>query len=332
LCVATIDRTNNTERNAIMWKVGALAKQTGLSIRMLRYYDEIGLLQPSARTPSGHRLYGPDDVTRLQRVLSLRQLGFALEEIGECLRRPEYTLERVVDLHLARVRERIKAQQRLERHLEAMTAHLRAAQTVSVDEFIRTIEAMTMSEKYLTLGQVQEIDGRREAMSEERRGQVLAEWPALIQQVREQMEAGGRPGQRAGGRPGAALEGPGVRDHGPGRAHAQGRAHHVRGRAQPAGADGAGPADVRVHRPRLGRRGRRLTAAPRGARRRGTRPRLCIQSRGFIIIECERAREPAQVCFLAAGQTSWSGSHQRMRSTPPSRMPMMRRRPVTRTE
>lgn len=176
-----------------MWKVGALAKQTGLSIRMLRYYDEIGLLTPSARTPSGHRLYGPDDVTRLQRVLSLRQLGFAFEEIGECLRRPEYSLERVVDLHLARVREQIRSQLRIERHLEAMAAHLRAAQAVSVDEFIQTIEAMTMSEKYLTPEQVQEIDGRREAMGDERRQQVLAEWPALIQQVREQMAAGTDP-------------------------------------------------------------------------------------------------------------------------------------------
>ncbi|HEU4882929.1 MAG TPA: TipAS antibiotic-recognition domain-containing protein [Longimicrobium sp.] len=143
--------------------------------------------------PVGHRLYGPDDLARLQRVLSLRQLGFALEEIGECLRRPEFSLERVVELHLARVGEQIAAQQRIQRQLERMAGHLRAAQSVSVDEFIRTIEAITMSEKYLTPEQIGEIDGRREAMSEERRQQVMAEWPALIGEVREQMERGADP-------------------------------------------------------------------------------------------------------------------------------------------
>jgi DNA-binding transcriptional MerR regulator len=176
-----------------MWKIGELAKRTGLSIRMLRYYDEIGLLRPSARTPSGHRLYGADDLARLQRVLSLRQLGFALEEIGECLRRPEFSLERVVELHLARVGEQIAAQQRIKRQLERMAGHLRAARSVSVDEFIQTIEAITMSDKYLTPEQIGEIDARREAMGEERRQQVMAEWPALIGEVREQMERGTDP-------------------------------------------------------------------------------------------------------------------------------------------
>ena len=145
-----------------MWKIGELARRTGLSIRMLRYYDEIGLLRPPARTASGHRLYGPDDLARLQRVLSLRELGLGLEEIGECLRRPEFSLERVVELHLARVGEQIAARQRIQRQLERMAEHLRAARSVSVDEFIRTIEAITMSERYLTSEQVGEIDARRE--------------------------------------------------------------------------------------------------------------------------------------------------------------------------
>src|SRR6266540_3219671 len=66
-----------------LWKVGDLARRTGLSIRTLHYYDEIGLLSPSHRTGSGHRLYDVDDVARLQRILSLRQLGFSLEEVKD---------------------------------------------------------------------------------------------------------------------------------------------------------------------------------------------------------------------------------------------------------
>ena len=54
-------------------KIGELAKQTGLSIRTLHYYDEIGLLCPSHRYDIGHRLYSDEDIIRLQQILSLRQ-------------------------------------------------------------------------------------------------------------------------------------------------------------------------------------------------------------------------------------------------------------------
>jgi DNA-binding transcriptional MerR regulator len=68
-------------------KVGELAKRTGLTVRTLHHYDEIGLLKPSLHTEAGYRLYTRGDVARLQQVLSLRQLGFALEEIRDCLDR-----------------------------------------------------------------------------------------------------------------------------------------------------------------------------------------------------------------------------------------------------
>ena len=63
------------------WKVGELAAHTGLSVRALHHYDEIGLLSPSARTPSGHRLYAHADVERLQQVQSLRSMGMSLDEV-----------------------------------------------------------------------------------------------------------------------------------------------------------------------------------------------------------------------------------------------------------
>jgi len=65
------------------WKVGALAKAAGLTVRALHYYDHIGLLTPSRRTPAGHRLYDGGDVARLYRISLLRRLGFPLEQIAE---------------------------------------------------------------------------------------------------------------------------------------------------------------------------------------------------------------------------------------------------------
>jgi MerR family transcriptional regulator, thiopeptide resistance regulator len=58
------------------WKVGELARVTGLTVRALHYYDEIGLLMPSGRTPAGHRSYDRADVARLYRISLLRRLGF----------------------------------------------------------------------------------------------------------------------------------------------------------------------------------------------------------------------------------------------------------------
>ncbi len=76
-------------------QIGELAKQTGLSIRTLRYYDEIGLLVPSHRTEADYRLYSEADIARLQQILSLRQLGFALKEICDCLENPKFSLPHV---------------------------------------------------------------------------------------------------------------------------------------------------------------------------------------------------------------------------------------------
>src|SRR5688572_33314365 len=80
-------------------KVGELAKRTGLTIRTLHHYDEIGLLKPSLHTESGHRLYTAADVARLQQVISLRQLGFSLEDVGACLDRADFSPVELMRLH-----------------------------------------------------------------------------------------------------------------------------------------------------------------------------------------------------------------------------------------
>ena len=64
-----------------IWKVGELAKITGLTVRTLRFYDQIGLFSPSEHSDAGHRLYNEADLSRLQQILSLKELGLTLEEI-----------------------------------------------------------------------------------------------------------------------------------------------------------------------------------------------------------------------------------------------------------
>jgi MerR family transcriptional regulator, thiopeptide resistance regulator len=139
-------------------KVGELAKRTGLTVRTLHHYDEIGLLKPSLHTEVGYRLYTPADVARLQQVLSLRQLGFSLEEVRHCLDRPDFSPLEVIRLHVARLREQIELQRKLCERLETLAEHFRTAGEVSADEFLQTIEVITMIEKYYTPEQLAQLE------------------------------------------------------------------------------------------------------------------------------------------------------------------------------
>jgi DNA-binding transcriptional MerR regulator len=64
------------------WRIGEVATATGLTVRALHHYDQIGLVVPSARTSGGHRLYTSADLMLLYQVTAMRQLGLSLEQVG----------------------------------------------------------------------------------------------------------------------------------------------------------------------------------------------------------------------------------------------------------
>lgn len=72
-----------------MKSISQVAKLTGVSVRTLQYYDEIGLLKPSELTASGYRLYDDDALQTLQQILFFKELGFQLKDISELLKKPE---------------------------------------------------------------------------------------------------------------------------------------------------------------------------------------------------------------------------------------------------
>ena len=127
-----------------MWKVGALAEMTGLTVRALHHYDHIGLLKPSHRSSLGHRLYTSDDVARLYRICLLRRLGFALHRIGDVLDDPNWQLRDAVQCHLDDTRRRVAVATSLQSRLSKMAASLAEYDDPSTDELFATIEEMTM--------------------------------------------------------------------------------------------------------------------------------------------------------------------------------------------
>jgi MerR family transcriptional regulator, thiopeptide resistance regulator len=165
-------------------KVGELAKRTGLTVRTLHHYDEIGLLRPSLHTEAGHRLYTAADVARLQRVLSLRQLGFSLEEVRGCLTRAGFAPLEVIRLHVTRLRDQIRLQRELCERLEALAATFRTSAEVSADEFLRTIEVMTMIEKLYTPEQMKQFAEVGQRVGPEEIRAVEEGWTTLLAEVR----------------------------------------------------------------------------------------------------------------------------------------------------
>ncbi|MFC5928035.1 MerR family transcriptional regulator [Cryobacterium melibiosiphilum] len=77
--------TAETNPGLAMMHIGELAEKTGMSLRTLRHYDEIGLLAASGRTEGGFRLYTEDDQSRLMLIRRMKPLGFSLEEMTALL-------------------------------------------------------------------------------------------------------------------------------------------------------------------------------------------------------------------------------------------------------
>jgi bifunctional DNase/RNase/DNA-binding transcriptional MerR regulator len=127
------------------WKVGELAKATGLTVRTLHHYDDVGLLVPWERTSAGHRLYADQDVRRLYHILALRGLRLSLEEIASLLDE-DISLLDTVRRHLGQVERELEHRHRLRLRLRQILDALERAVEPAVDEFIDAMEAMTVIE------------------------------------------------------------------------------------------------------------------------------------------------------------------------------------------
>src|SRR6201999_2728847 len=95
------------------WRVGALAAETGLTIRTLHHYDAIGLVRPSAHKTGGHRVDTRPDVERLYAALVLRSLGVPLSDIAARMTDPTWDLPSAAARQHAELDAQIEAISRL---------------------------------------------------------------------------------------------------------------------------------------------------------------------------------------------------------------------------
>jgi DNA-binding transcriptional MerR regulator len=168
--------------------IGDVAEQSGVSVKTLRHYDEIGLLTPSGRGDNGYRLYDDADIARLQQITSLKQLGFSLEQIGDFLRRPDVSPLGILEMHLTQMRSQLKHTQDALDRLDGLTRFLKGQRSVSAKAMLSAIHAMQETEKYYTEEELDEIHERGRELGREKIVAVENEWPQLIAQAKEAME------------------------------------------------------------------------------------------------------------------------------------------------
>jgi MerR family transcriptional regulator, thiopeptide resistance regulator len=171
----------------VVWKIGELARRTGLTVRTLHHYDEIGLLSPAERSDGGHRVYDEADVQRLYRIVSLRSLGFPLDAIAEALDSERFDPRAAVDDHIDRLEAQVAQEQKLLQTLRALRDRLGA------DDFLTAIEELTMRERYYTPEQLEQLEERRQSIGEDEIREVEAEWAEIFATLRAELDAGTDP-------------------------------------------------------------------------------------------------------------------------------------------
>jgi len=115
-------------REGTMLNIGEAAKASGVSAKMIRHYESIGLLAAARRTESGYRVYGQDDVHVLRFVHRARALGFSLDQIGTLLSlwqdkgRASADVRALARRHIGELDRKIEEMQAMRRTLESLAA------------------------------------------------------------------------------------------------------------------------------------------------------------------------------------------------------------------
>lgn len=115
--------------------IGEVARRSGVSARMLRHYESLGLVRPSGRTGSGYREYSERDIRRIFHIESLRSLGMSLREAGRALDDPGFTPSALVGDLVRQTRERIAAETELLTRLRRIDA----AAPADWEDVLRTV-------------------------------------------------------------------------------------------------------------------------------------------------------------------------------------------------
>ena len=161
----------------VVYGIGTVARLAGVSVRTLRYYDEIGLLRPVWVDPNtGYRWYAPEQLRQLHRIVALRDLGVRLVEIAVLLdaQMPVEELRGILALRRAEAHDRIAAEAARLARVEARLAQLEDAAMTDYDVIVKTTGAEWVVGVTETLANLDDIGAAHARL-----------WPRLHETLRE---------------------------------------------------------------------------------------------------------------------------------------------------
>jgi len=179
-----------------MYSIGQLSKRTNISIRTLRYYDEIGLLKPAKVAESGYRYYSRDEIRLLQHITALKELGFTLASIREMLAAESGSQEQrwrsYLDLELAAVADEKRRLDKMEKLLLTARHALEMKGELDPDDIFLFIQALqppadardAFLTKHFTEREIRIIKSLPDLSSDDPRSM---EWARLMRQVKEHL-------------------------------------------------------------------------------------------------------------------------------------------------
>lgn len=141
----------------MLLRVGDLARRTGLTVRTLHHYDEIGLLTPSGRSEAGYRLYSQADVQRLHGIQTMRQMGLALSDIGELLAGEGIEPQRIIGQQIRALDQQIAQATELRTRLGMLRDGLMAGIEPNMGNWLETLALMTTYGKYFSSAELKQI-------------------------------------------------------------------------------------------------------------------------------------------------------------------------------
>ncbi|MFD7525609.1 MerR family transcriptional regulator [Paenibacillus chitinolyticus] len=179
-----------------MYSIGQLSKKTNISIRTLRYYDEIGLLKPAEVADSGYRYYSGREVKQLQHIAALKELGFTLASIKKMLSSGEETNEinwgAYLDFELAAVAEERRRLDEMEKLLQVTRHAFEMKGDVESEDiflFIRSLSAPsegreTFLTQHFTDNEIRILKSLPDLSADDPRNMA---WAKLIREVKEHL-------------------------------------------------------------------------------------------------------------------------------------------------
>lgn len=178
-----------------MYSIGKLAKMSHVSIRTLRYYDEIGLLLPKHRNDAGHRFYSDEDISKLHYILMLKDLGFSLETIMQVLSNREFDLYGVLSMRKKMILAEQEELKKMEAAVNTLLTIVETQEVTDWETIFNTFNTFPAAESLLKVlwekhftEEEQRILNGFSSPGENREGEKI--WIDLAQEVRENLHKG----------------------------------------------------------------------------------------------------------------------------------------------